>query len=146
MHIRQLSMSETIFTHYDEKTGEKTVFASGSLVTSVKQKVLNNELEILKIPVDENFAELYLTHRGIEPHRLARLKPEHLLDPITIILMNDKSLLMVEGNHRYVKHWQLGMKECLGVIVPKRIWRNFVITDLPEGSAEMLLKRFSGIF
>lgn len=145
MHIRHLPISETIFTHYDDKTGKETVFAAGSLTNNVKQKILTGELEIVKIPIDAEFAEWCLTHRGIETHRLDRLNPEHLLDPMIFLTQNDKSHLLVDGNHRYVRHWQLGILEGLAVIVPKRVWRNFIITGLPKGSEHELLNRFSGI-
>lgn len=143
MHWTELNMREKIFTHISDDWGE-IVFAVNRLKKAVIGELNAERLSWVCIAIEPSLAKYIFKFNGIEGHRLTRISEFNLDEPLLFCDKEGKQIL-VDGNHRYVRRYQLGKREALAVIVPEALWKDFVVTGLPEGTPEELMKRFSGI-
>jgi hypothetical protein len=97
------------------------------------------------IPVDMEFVNFCLEHRGIEPHRLARLTTEICSRPLLMCTQSDGSQLIVDGHHRYVRIGIDGGKQALAWILPERVWRPYTVAGTQDRDRAELLGSFSGL-
>lgn len=132
---------EQIFTHFDELTGKQTTFASQKLSNWCK----TSGIKPVKIPFSKEFVTLCFARRGIEEHRLARLTPAQLDEPILFCQMPEGSWLLVDGTHRYVRSYLEGAKTCQGWMLEERLWRPFQVADPQKFDQDELLNSFSGL-
>lgn len=137
--MKDLSPTEIFYTHFDPTEGQVTL-AIGRLV-----ELARRTCEVFSVPVEPEFALYCLKHRGIEVHRLMRLGPEQLSEPMLFLHWGDTHLL-ADGNHRYVKHAQLGAKWASAWVMDEVSWRPYVVQDAPQEDAGTVINSFSGIF
>lgn len=135
-------MREEAFTYIDDENGGKqTTFA----VSRLRRYCEAHNIEKVKIPVEQHHADRFWTTRGVEQHRLDRLRLEDLTKPLLFILWKDHDIIMLDGTHRYVRLFQLGVPECIAWVVEDRaVWERFII-DVPQ-MPENIVMGFSGIF
>jgi hypothetical protein len=130
-----------LFHHWQD--GVQTHFASGMMETD--ERIL--AIEPVLIPVTMEDAQMMIRERGVETHRLARLLPTPVMQypPILVaFLPQDQSHLIVDGAHRYCAAAQKKAEHILGRIIPRRIWKHFVIEDFPDVD-QSIKDTFSGI-
>ncbi|WP_113155912.1 hypothetical protein [Nitratireductor sp. OM-1] len=141
MRMKDMGAMDSVFTHVDEKTGVSTHFN----VTSMEDDWRVRARSPVHIPVDEAGASLFMAKRGIEKHRLDRLRGLPKLDPILILHWIDGTHLVVDGHHRYVAAYLDGHRGMLARMLPRSIWRRHVITDLPDEIGHSFIGSYSGI-
>lgn len=142
MRVKDMGAMDTVFTHVDENTGETTHFDVTTLEDDWRVKARTP----VWIPVDEDGARLFMEKRGIEKHRLDRLRGLPKLDPILVLHWPDGSHLVVDGHHRYVAAFLDGHRGMHARMIPRSIWRRHVITDLPDEVGKSFIGSFSGIY
>jgi hypothetical protein len=110
--------------------------------------------EIVRSPVDREFAQWVLTANGVEQHRLDRLTPAAMCLPVIyVILPTDKTAAgihhkLVDGSHRYVKAAMMGWKELPAYLFDTKEAEEFQL-DIPDHLNELAkstIPTFSGIF
>ena len=133
---------EVVFTHIDNVDGVERHFAVERM-----QKYLDQiNYPISLVAVDKNFAHFCRVNRGIEQHRLDRIKISDLAKyPIIMGSWPDGTTVTFDGHHRYVKAAMLNIGAINARILPESIWRQFQIADGPTLGEEFLKTKHSGI-
>lgn len=134
-------MSEKVFTWQNPDTLEELTIASDRITEWARL----NFIEIVLTPVERKWALDFLDHRGIEQHRLERIQPEHLEEPIVYCAMPDGTHLLVDGHHRYVAAAIHDVQWIKSRILNYEQWSPFIVEGLPQFGRENLLNSFSGI-
>jgi hypothetical protein len=130
-----------LFHHWQD--GVQTHFASGMMERD--ERIL--AIEPVLIPVTMEGAKMMVKERGVETHRLARLLavPALSYTPILVAFWPiDQSHLIVDGAHRYCAAAQQLAEHIHARIIPRRIWKHFVIEDFPKVD-QSIKDTFSGI-
>lgn len=135
-----------IFTHIDDETGKVTTYSVTHLWLRVKEAMRAGKLKATRIPVDRDFAKYCREHRGIEKHRLQRIKTKHLDEPLLMATQPSGTHLMVDGHHRYVKAANLMKRTLPAYVLPPSFWASCVVEMGEQALTPEDLKRmFSGI-
>lgn len=129
-----------IYIHVDDATGENTVINITDLTAFCRVN-----MQVCKVSVTKEYVDHLLKYGGLEEHRLNRLTPLCMLDPIVIMQWTDGTCNVADGAHRYVKLYQNGIFEIFAWLVPEKIWRNYEMESDTKYTTEKLLKSFSGI-
>lgn len=139
--FENMARGEIIFSHKDEKTGSVSHFN----VTRLQNSILYSLRPTVNIPVDANYAKFCVENRGIEKHRLVPLIGKTIKIPISVLIWDGGTHLIVDGHHRYVASALNGMESVPGRMIPKGIWEKFVVIGVPEVNMDLVVKSFSGI-
>ena len=134
-----------VFTHIDDK--DPTILTRYN-VTALNRHCHENKLQIFRVPITSEAAEICKNQRGVEQHRLDRLTEKSLLHPAIFCLQEDGSAVMVDGTHRVVWAWDHGYREIYGYVLKPEVWKPFILPlkDYEKGmTGEELLKKDSGI-
>lgn len=131
---------EIVFSHVDSGEGVMRHF----LVERIERDLRNGTLtpEIIEFELDPNFALYANVHRGVEPHRLARITPADLCHyPVVMAYFPEigKDIpehLLIDGHHRYVKAWSLGWKTLRAYVLPREVWEERYLVHIPEWMIE----------
>lgn len=111
-------------------------------------KHANRHLEPCIIEMDADYAQWVRDKNGIEYHRLIRITPQVIAQlPVIYIEMGDGTHKLVDGNHRYLKAYQLGWKELPAYLFPKALADDFKVDIPPEMNeiCKRFMPGFSGI-
>lgn len=138
----EIGPGDTMFTMFDDKTGEQTDFAVERL-----RSFCEANLPVRILAVTKEHAHHIMLNRGIEQHRLDRLTVEACVTPLIFCHFNkDDSWMLVDGSHRYVKiALAYGGEECMTYMVEEEQWRPFTVKGARKRDPDELLNSFSGI-
>lgn len=148
--FRDMDLTDTVFTHRDPKTKEVRIFNITRLEKLVRMASAYG-LEIVGIAVREEDKPIFV-NRGLEPHRLVRIT--FPFPPILVCEMEDNTSLIVDGNHRFFKCYELGLTACPAYRIPKAIWEKALVDlktfpvialDQDQMIDDVFLSGFSGI-
>jgi len=144
---------ETLFTYYDLQADELYTFAVDRIkahISAISLVTGDMPPDIVHgiVPVDPAHAKMLFKDAGIEKHRLYRLTIDNLArQPILIARLPDETCVIIDGNHHYVRAFQLGVEGLPCVIAPEHIWRQYLvdISSLCPDKEERikLFKKFS---
>lgn len=110
------------------------------LVDRLKASDDYKKLEIVRTEIKVDDALRIIKNNGIEKDHLSRITVHQFLEPITFINWEQEGTQsLVDGNHRYIKAFVLGLPFILARLVPEPLWRQFVISDIPPDVAALLL-------
>lgn len=144
MGIRYKDLSKTppevLFAHLDEDTHRPLVLAVERLVKHLQATRTDHTL----VPISNDFAKLCFEKRGVEAHRLERLKDETITEPVVFIHMRDGSHLLVDGTHRYVATAIKRMLFIQAYLVERPEWMRFRVFGHPP-LTDKALRGYSGI-
>lgn len=90
--------------------------------------------EAVRTPIGITQYEFAIKNRGIERYRVDRLPREALEIPLTIVALrtlNRDWHIIIDGNHRLCRAYELGISILPAVIFPKSTWKKCLIT-IPE--------------
>lgn len=69
---------------------------------------------------------------GIEPDHLQRLTREQLREPGIMVMLPDESMILVDGNHRYVRRFELGMPKMWFWVVTEESAKQALVALPPD--------------
>lgn len=128
--LDDLLKTDEIFTHIDEDAGITRHFNATSMARFAEAAM---RLRYIEIPLDAELAEYVRGHRGIEQWKLDRLCEPYLSRPIVAVQFSaDDSVLPIDGNHRIVRRFELGLKTVRAVVFPEGEWERFLLSPEPE--------------
>lgn len=134
---------EQTFTFREEATGKVTMWAVERALTWVRD---HKRRKPVHIPIEDSNAEFIRANNGLEPHRLNRITAEQIKQhPILMAHMNDDTMLILDGSHRFVRAYDLGMEVLPGFVIKERELAQFEIGGLSEDFKLSMLSGFSGI-
>lgn|SRR5512141_1606796 len=88
-------------------------------VTAMRQWAQENRLLPVLAPLDEGFVEFIRTQRDIDLKRVAELNPLQIaLDPAMALLLETGEHLLVDGSHRILRRWDMGMRDFPVWVIP----------------------------
>jgi hypothetical protein len=132
------------FAHEDPDTGELRVFD----VTVLRERIEGMGLQVVMAQLQPEDRDLFLYRRGVEQHRLDRVK--FPCAPVMGCIMDD-SVLTVDGNHRIAKAYLLDLPAIPIRLIPQEVWKPCLL-DLRGTPLEpalenpaLLMGGFSGI-
>ena len=133
---------EQTFTFRDAETGQINTWAVERATTWVRD---SKRRKYVMIPLEPKNVEFIRLSNGIEQHRLQRID-QVLIDanPILMCGMPDKTMLIVDGSHRFVRAYDLGLKEIKAFIIMYSELKQFEVA-IPDKLKPLLLSGFSGI-
>jgi hypothetical protein len=139
--VADMGNAEHVFTWENPDTLALTNLATGRMAAWCKE----TSQEVVGIAVQDTAATMFMAERGIEWHRLGRIKVADLLTPVILCDWRDNTHLLVDGHHRYVYAALLGVKTIPAYMLTHDQWEPFVIEGVPPVTREELLTGFSGL-
>jgi hypothetical protein len=139
-----LPLTDEVFSWNDPDGGPTLHFAVTRLFAAVAYT-----FPLKRVPIEREFATYCVHQRGVESARLAywRKRVESVDCPPLLFchFEKDDSHLLVDGTHRYVAAYLKQVDSLLAFIVPEKVWRQYLIIDLPSESDEKILSTPSGL-
>lgn len=115
---------DQIFSHTDPDDQRTRNFH----VTKLKQLIRQNTFPLIDFEISETHAKFVADHRLIDQtHITERMTDALVNEPGIICLFSDESQLTVDGNHRFIKRFQLGMPTMQFWLVPESAWRKSLV-------------------
>lgn len=125
--VFRLPKAEQVYTFKEDKTGELHHFAVDQMNAYIRA-ALKPEL----IVIHPDMLKHLVNRGGWEPDHLANMSDAALEAPCTLIDYGDGTHVLADGVHRVLKHAQKGHDTFPAYVVPERIWRRFLIEDVPR--------------
>lgn len=112
---------------------------SGTMIintTALMRHLVETKASVLaQAPVTREQADYVLKHHGVTKANLDKITDERLLEPILLIETSttdeNVEVVLVDGNHRYVRACDKGLTWLPACIVSQELWRPFVLENLP---------------
>jgi len=124
----QLKKIEQIYSWMDTKNKTVQHIASGRLVSYLDAV----NFPIIPFPLTKELASQVIERNGVEIEQIkAKWAGSAPLYPATFIDFNGNGLCCIDGNHSIIIWWLSGCKSIPGREVPAKIWKRFVIKDMP---------------
>jgi hypothetical protein len=143
--IRDIGLKEAIFTHIDDQDHQVDI-AIDRLSNATFAACAAGLLKCVQAPVQKQIADYFVSHRGVEQHRLDRLDLKTLsTHPIIFGDWPNGAHMLLDGHHRYVKAYQLGLTQIKAVIVPEPAWRQYEIKNNYRATHDELRTMKSGM-
>ena len=141
--VREIGIREEIFTHIPDDGGPQITYAVTRMMLHCG--LPDSGVEKFIVPVDEEHAKYCLAQRGVEQHRLDRLAEPWLWLPLLFIAQPDSSHLLADGTHRYVRLWQMGVKETAAFMMTWDQAQPFIVEGVPQMDPTELRDSWSGM-
>lgn len=118
------------FTPHDEAgnvSGPQMFFD----VTGMREYVEAEHDAALLTPVEirQQLYDHIMSNQGVEEKKIERLahRPDIYCQPVLLIEWDDGSHVLVDGNHRFVILWRMGIRKIPAFVIPKATWERFVL-------------------
>lgn len=128
---------DEIFSHVDEEGVERHFNA-----TKMREWALLhlNNVELLTVPIDPSYISFIVHARGVEDGKINRMREPYLSQPVLGVHFPDGSTLTVDGHHRLVKRFMLGMPLYDIIRFPLGTWERFLVHMTPQDAIEWALE------
>jgi len=125
---------DEVFTHEDGDTTPPTIRHFNA--TQIRAYLTRVNAPVLTFQFDERLYEHLVRKQGVEERKVTRLmeRPDIYAQPVLVAFFGDKHLI-IDGSHRLVIQWRMGLREFKGYPVPQEIWERFLV-DLPTDDPE----------
>lgn len=134
MNMLDCHPMDEIFSHEDA-TGVTRHFNSTALIRWLVSR--ENPPVAHRLDLDADLVAHIERNHGVEQGHLKNVTD--LETPILLVVFEDSTNLVVDGNHRIVKRWREGHKTVLACILHPGEWEHCLVTDL-ELPREMYTK------
>lgn len=131
-----MKLTDVVFTHQDTD-GVVRHFAVSRLLAKFQHE------EIVRVPIDYNFARHVVQHNGLEPHRYYRITHEVVLrNPVLYAQLHKRpgedlpTSILIDGSHRYAWAAANGWKELPAILLSPEQWEPFLV-DVPDDIYEL---------
>lgn len=131
---------DEVFTHIDDNDGTVRHFNPSAMYRAVPDLLLPGRIQLITASIDPEFVAFILARRGVEDGKLARMKEPYLSLPLIGAMMDDDTVLTVDGHHRMVVLSRLQRPTYNVYLFPRTEWEKFLITDMPSFMSEMLVE------
>jgi hypothetical protein len=124
--LSTLGPKDIMYVWTDDKTLLTYTFAIGRMAEAIKLLKPDHTY----VALDEDHYKFVRDNRGIEEHRLDRLRniDPYFLDPIIMAYWpHDKSWLTLDGNHRTVALYESGFRHVKAVMCQPEFWKQFLV-------------------
>ena len=138
-------ISDEVFTHIDDGTGEVRHFNASAMQRAAPAFAKTGRVALLTVAIDPEFISFVLRVRGIERPRVERLAEPYLSMPILGADMDDGSVLTVDGHHRLVALYERGVATYEIYIFKKEDWLPFIVEDLQSVVAQWAVAQAKGV-
>lgn len=108
LEMRRENAFGQVFSHIESDTGLQRHYDVNKLMKIAIENFTTIDIGQITLLADK---VLFIrTHSGIEQARLERLTPSDLEIPGLIVHLSDETDIIVDGNHRAVRRFELGLK------------------------------------
>lgn len=143
--ISGASLTDVLFTHFDPVTKAELNFNVTRIANSPRTKLI----EPIPVTIDRKFAASLPKLRGLEKHRVMRLleglRQGAPCEPILMASMPDDTHLIIDGSHRYYVAALLNWHAIPTKVIPRTLWKKYIVNMPPARSEEDVVNSFSGI-
>jgi hypothetical protein len=136
INMCQPDYKEQYFTHHD-LDDQFRHFHIAKLVKMIERNP--NAFDIGVFPIDPQLVEFVRNNQGTDEGYLTRMSSQFIDVPGIICLFADGSQLIVDGNHRFVKRYELGRDNMQFHLIPESAWRKSLLR-VPESFNKILNK------
>jgi hypothetical protein len=120
--------TDQTFTYVHKDTGNMTVVNSSAICRWAK-----GNLETVLIEPNAEIVKQVLANNGVSVANASRVSLARLDDPLLLLEWGDGCQTLADGNHRYVRAFQVGRPTIEAWFVPFADWQPFVLEGLtPE--------------
>lgn len=121
-------MEREAFYDWTDDDGSVIHFRTTVMERFLRDNPLVAMTMLVETPIDADFAQNFLPENGgIEQEHLDTLTAARLDVPVISVLWPDGSCLLIDGNHRYYRRWQLGYKTVWTYVLPPDLWEHFTM-------------------
>lgn len=124
---------EEIYHWRNWDNGDQWVVAVTKLRDWLKS---STRVPVSSVALRPEWIEHIANHGGCEPDHLEKLMPWHTSEPAILLAGPKGTYTVVDGNHRLLKRFMMGLLDAPAYLVPRSIWRRFEIVDAPKVSKE----------
>ena len=126
-----------IYTWIDPLTNTPYHFNATAMLEAALAKTA--DAEYIKFVIEDEDIEHIIRHRGVDIAYARCLTTEQLKQPVIAIYnSNDDTTLTVDGHHRLVRIWELGMTEWLMARFKPGTWKKYLLQLSPADSAKLV--------
>lgn len=126
----KIENAQECFTHYDGDNDIYRTFMIGTMNHFVADYPFSPMLVRKQIEITPEIVDYTRKQCGIEQARVDRMKEPYLSKPIIAILWPDKpsdGVTVVDGNHRIVRLWDMGVRKVNTVIFHPDLWKHLIL-------------------
>ena len=114
-----------IFTHHDPRTGRTRSWNATAMYNYAVH--FQKKIALASLDIEPRIVEMCRTQRGVEQWKLDRLREPYLSVPIVMAELEDRTWLMVDGNHRYVRRSEIGFTSIQAYFFALNQWTRFLV-------------------
>ena len=126
MHILECHPMDQLFSHED-MTNVTRHFNTSAMGRAVVNGTVKPEYHTMDLY--EDLVDSVEQYHGVEQDHIDKVV-ETIDHPILLVRFTDGSNLIVDGNHRIVKRWRMGLKTVVAAIFNPGQWEQFLVTDV----------------
>lgn len=123
--------SQEIFTHVDKDGDNITrIFLVGTMQSFIEDYPLCASLKRVVLPIDDGIYKHLCENSGMERDRIDRLKEPYLSKPCIGVYWDDDGLFtLIDGTHRAIKLYEMGIKKINVFVFKKDLWPHFILSE-----------------
>jgi hypothetical protein len=125
--INQLAKWEEVYSWSSRSRGTTLHFA----MTRMRTYLESSELPVIDVALTKELIFAIASSNGLEEEHFDRQSDEKLEQPVIMFDCDDGSHIVADGSHRMVRRFLKYIFFVPAWSVPERIWRRFIITDMP---------------
>jgi hypothetical protein len=126
---RSYQMFEPIFEWESVDKVEKYYFRTGTIDLFLKVNCGFAKRILITTHIEPDFALHIKYNCGIEEHHLMSVTPSRIDEPVIGCHMHNDKVTLVDGNHRYLYRYMQGLKTVEYYVLPRELWRYFLLNE-----------------
>lgn len=129
---------DQVFSYNNKQTGELLHFDVEPMFKAAVEGFLEKKpiCDTLTLGLNDEIYQHVLQHHGIEEAKVARLCEPYLYYPI-IIADFGETQAPVDGNHRIIKLYRMGIRRANAFLFKRQQWEKFLVQFPPELDAAL---------
>lgn len=126
MFLRDCRPTDELFSHQDLE-GVSRHFNTTAMTCAVMARKIQPSL--IMLPLERWLVDHILQNNGVEPQHIEAAKARAEV-PILVVVFPDDTTLIVDGNHRIVARYAMGLPTVEALQFFPGQWDEFLVTDI----------------
>jgi hypothetical protein len=129
-------VTDQVFSYYH---GDKMLHFNATLLARLHKQIGPSQFAKVSMDLTQETYDLCMNHRGIEEEKVNRLRARDLRQPgYGVLFEDDGSFTLIDGHHRLVKRWRIGLRSIGLYVCFEEVWRHCLVSYTAEHEARLM--------